>query len=243
MTFLLFDAFGTLVHLDDFYGRLQRGFLAETQTAIPFESARRAAHCEMRHYIKHSLRAQQNDERDILRHQCAQILADALREENANWDFSHENAYRVLDSSIVFRAYDETREVLQQLADLKIPLGVLSNWDGALTQVLRDLQLDGFFEFVVSSAQIGHEKPDLQFFNFGLEKIRALHPQIETQSCIYIGDHWEKDIVPARASGMQALWIVRDKRDFTSGETVETQAATRLSSLHDIFRVLDINHR
>ena len=171
MTFLLLDAFGTLVHLDDFYGRLQRGFCQEAQIAIPLDAVQRAAHAEMRHYIKHSLRAHQNEARDVLRHECAQVLADALRKEDASWNFSHQIAYRVLESSIVFRAYEETREVLQQLQERQIPMGVLSNWDGALPQVLRNLGLDNFFEFIISSAQIGHEKPDARIFEFGLQKI------------------------------------------------------------------------
>lgn len=242
VTFLLFDAFGTLVELDDFYGRLQRGFEEQTQTLIPLPAVRRAAHCEMRHYMVNSLRAHQNDKWDLLRHECAQILADALREENAYWHFSSEVAYRVLDSSIVFRAFPETRAVLETLQERGIPMGVLSNWDFQLPQVLQSLGLDHFFEFVLSSAQAGSEKPDARFFACGLQHIRALHPTIAPRDCFYIGDHFEKDVRPSRAFGFRPLWIVRDQRDFTSGETNDAHDVTPLSSLHDIVRVLDATH-
>lgn len=350
MTFLLFDAFGTLVELDDFYGRLQRGFaqlnatrldatqadaahnnaarigansmvqnstfensaksatfqtekfrsgtfqFEEVQSAatqndsaapdardsaskkrllaanlgenaanrvldssqklaltskentpnrdapnrdapitIPLAAIRRAAHREMRHYIAHSLRAHQQENWESLRHECAQILADALREENAAWDFSHATAYRVLDGAIVFRVFPETRAVLQALKARGIPLGVLSNWDFRLTEVLSSLGLDEFFDFVLSSAQAGYEKPDARFFEFGLQKIREMHPQIAPRDCFYIGDHFEKDVVPSRAAGMRALWITREERDFTSGKNPENSGEIqKIHSLHDL---------
>ena len=239
MIFLLFDAFGTLVELDDFYGRLQRGFAEHSQISIPLPAIRRAAHREMRHYMANSLRAHQTDEWELLRHECAQILADALREEDAAWDFSPQTAYRVLDSAIVFRAFPETRAVLETLQARGIPMGVLSNWDFQLPQVLQALGLDGFFEFVLSSAQAGFEKPDAQFFNCGLQRIRALHPTLSAEDCFYIGDHLEKDVIPARAFGFRPLWIVRRERDIASGEAHCAHDVTPFSSLHDIVRVLD----
>ncbi len=239
VTFLLFDAFGTLVELDDFYGRLQRGFAQQGKT-IPLPAIRRAAHREMRYYMKHSLRAHQFGAWEDLRHECAQILADALREENLQWDFSPQTSYRVLDDAIVFRAFPETREVLEELQTRGIPMGVLSNWDYQLPQVLRSLGLDNFFEFIVSSAQAGYEKPDARFFEFGLNKIRTLHPTIAPCECFYIGDHWEKDVRPAHAAGFQPLWIVRHERDIASGETGDAHDVTQLSSLHEVLHVLDI---
>lgn len=230
---MLFDAFGTLVELDDFYGRLQRGFAPQYE--IPLDAMRRAAHCEMRHYMKHSLRAQQADQCEKLRHQCAQVLADALRAENPNWDFAPEFSYRVLDASIVFRAFPETREVLQQLKERQFPLAVLSNWDGRLSQVLASLGLSEFFEFIASSAHAGYEKPDARFFDFGLAKILAIHPQIAPDDCFYIGDHWQKDVIPSRAAGMRALWLRRNERDFTSGEHPDRcDEVPVLHSLHDL---------
>lgn len=244
MIFLLFDAFGTLVELNDFYGRLQRGFAQsdsaqQTPIDIPLPSMRRAAHREMRHYMANSLRAHQNDEWETLRHECALILADALREENADWDFSPETAYRVLDAAIVFRAFPETRQVLATLQSRGIPMGVLSNWDFQLPQVLQSLGLDGFFEFILSSAQAGFEKPDARFFASGLQHIRALHPTIATENCFYIGDHLEKDVLPSRAFGFRPLWIVRRERDIASGEPGNAYGVPQLSSLHEVLRVLD----
>ncbi len=242
VTFLLFDAYGTLVELDNFYERLQRSFAQNAAFEIPLDAMRRAAHREMRHYIKHSLRANRRDECELLRTECAQVLADALREENLQYDFSPAISYRVLDASIVFRAYQETRETLLQLLERGFSMGVLSNWDGRLPQVLRDLELDGFFDFVVSSAQVGYEKPDARFFEFGLQKIRISHPQIETENCIYIGDHWGKDVVPSRLMGMQAIWVVRNQRDFTSGETATNdENVPQVSNLRDLIPLLDFS--
>ena len=110
--YILFDAYGTLVELDDFYGRLQRGFL-QHNIEYSMSAIQSAARREMRHYIDNAKTARDLASHETLRLECAQILADALNENNTH--VSHETAYRVLDAAIVFAPYEETREVLSQL--------------------------------------------------------------------------------------------------------------------------------
>lgn len=237
--FLLFDAYGTLVELDDFYGRLQRGFAAQG-VALPLDVVRRAAHREMSHYIANSLRAHQQDGWAALRDECAQILAAAIREQGHALDLPHGAVLQVLADAIVFRAFPETREVLRSLQARGIPMGVLSNWDYQLPQVLQSLGLNTFFTFVLSSAEAGYEKPAPQFFARGLQEAQRAHPQLRASDCFYIGDHYEKDVLPARAAGMTPLWLVRDRRDVASGETHDaSDDVLRLQTLRDIERVLD----
>lgn len=236
--FLLFDAYGTLVELDDFVGRLQRGFAACGES-VPRDVVRRAAHREMTHYVANARRAVCEDAYVALRSECAAILADAVREEQP-LAVSHAQAVQVLSDAVVFAPFPETHEVLESLQRRGVPMGVMSNWDGQLPHILRSLGFDSYFQFVLSSAEAGCEKPSLEFFKASLERARIQQPHLQASDCFYIGDHYEKDVVPARRFGMTPLWLVRDRRDAASGETHDaSDDVLRLQTLRDIERVLD----
>jgi HAD superfamily hydrolase (TIGR01549 family) len=237
--FLIFDAYGTLAELDDFYGRLQRGFTRHG-VDLPLDVVTRAAHREMRHYIKHAVCARDEASWRQLRDECAQIIADAVREQGHEVPLEAQRVLDVLSEAIVFEVFAETRAVLQELQSRGVPMGVLSNWDYQLPQIFDDLGLGQFFHFVLSSATFGEEKPSPRFFAHGLEEARRVVPQLSARDCFYIGDHYEKDVMPARAAGMTPLWLVRDSRDLASGETHRTEEEViHLSTLHDILRVLN----
>ncbi len=238
-SFLLFDAYGTLVELDDFYGRLQRGFVAQG-AELPLDVVRRAAHREMSYYIANSLRAHQQDGWAALRDECAQILAAAIREQGHSLDLPHGAVLQVLGDAIVFHAFSETHEVLHSLQARGIPMGVLSNWDYQLPQILRALELDTFFTFILSSAEAGCEKPAPQFFARGLREVQRPCTQLIARECFYIGDKNEKDVLPAREAGMTPLREVRDRLNLASGETHQScEPVTRLTTLRDIEWSLD----
>jgi putative hydrolase of the HAD superfamily len=232
--FLLFDAYGTLVELDDFSARLQRGFAARG-ASFPLEAIRRAAQREMRHYIQHAQRARDETSRDEVRRECAGVLAAALREQEYSLEWPDAAVQEVLIEAIAFRAYPETAEVLAALHARGVAMGVLSNWDYGLGEELEKLDLARFFRFVLTSAQAGAQKPQRAFFERGLQHARREYSNLAAGECYYIGDHYEKDVLGARAAGLTPLWLVRDRRDLASGDTREADdKVTRLASLRDL---------
>lgn len=230
---LIFDAYGTLVELDDFYLRLQRGFRSHG-CDLPLGIVTRAAHREMKHYISNSLRAHQENDWLALRRECASILADSIREQQPDFNLSHEIVLSILGDAIVFRAFPETRAVLESLRTRGYQMGVMSNWDYQLPDVLRSLELDEFFDFILSSAQIGHEKPAPRFFERALQEARRMSTHVAARDVIYIGDHYQKDVVPSKQIGITPLWIVRDERDLVSGEIGEACDVRTIATLNEL---------
>jgi HAD superfamily hydrolase (TIGR01549 family) len=234
--FLIFDAYGTLAELDNFYDRLQQGFLAHGLD-LPLDAIVHAAHIEMRHYMKNSLRASQDDAYDALRNECAAVLMDDLRAQGHKIPLSAEESVEVLRDAIVFHLFPETLRTLESLRGWGIKMGVASNWDGQLPMILGDLGLAPYFEFILSSAHIGFEKPAPEFFAHAHTEVeRCMGGQFPDRArCFYIGDHWEKDVVPARAAGFTPLWLERQNRDIASGEVPEAiDGIIRLRTLEDI---------
>ena len=235
--YLIFDSYGTLMELDDFYGRLQNGF-GKLGLTLPLDVVKRAAHAEMRHYMKGARLAKCLDSWNNLRRDCAVILENAIREQGYKIDLPAEKVLDVLSDAVVYKPFPDIKSSLENLRAKGVRLGVLSNWDFKLQAALEDAGIAHLFDFVLSSAQVGLEKPAREFFERGLALARRFKPDLKARDCFYIGDHYEKDVLGARGAGLSPLWLVRDQRDLPSGDTHDAKDdVPRLRSLRDLLKL------
>jgi putative hydrolase of the HAD superfamily len=107
-------------------------------------------------------------------------------------------------SAETFRVYPDVVPALQQLAELDIRRGVVSNWSEGLPALIEKLGLASYFDFVLSSALIGAEKPDPPIFRQALGLARARAPDV-----LHVGDRVDRDIAGARSVGIQAILLDR----------------------------------
>ena len=235
--YLIFDSYGTLMEMDDFYGRLQNGF-SRMGVALPLDVVRRAAHAEMRHYMKGARLARCLDSWEKLRRDCALTLENAIREQGYKVELPDEKVMQILSDAVVYKPFPDIKSSLEKLRAKGIRLGVLSNWDFKLQEALENAGIAHLFDFALSSAQVGIEKPAREFFERGLALARRYAPDLKARDCFYIGDHYEKDVLGARNAGLNPLWLVRDARDLPSGETHDApDDVPRLRSLRDLLKL------
>lgn len=126
-----------------------------------------------------------------------------------------------------WRVYDDVEPALTELKQRGLKLGVISNFDSRLYDVLRACGLDGFFDSVHISTRVGAAKPDPAIFQaalnyFGIEPGQAWH----------VGDSLREDVEGARAAGLQACLI--DRR----GEQHSATDYAVLSSLPQLLEML-----
>jgi HAD superfamily hydrolase (TIGR01509 family) len=109
------------------------------------------------------------------------------------------------------------------LRELKLPMGILSNWDETLSDKLRALA-DVRFEPVLGSAALAVAKPAPEFF---LAAARAVG--LQTEQIAMVGDSVKLDVEPARALGFQAFLLDRFglREDF---------GPERAASLHEVVK-------
>jgi putative hydrolase of the HAD superfamily len=93
----------------------------------------------------------------------------------------------------------ETREILQRIAQ-QFQIGVISNADGKIDQVLNVCGIGDCFLHVTDSGIVGHEKPHPAIFAAALEKMKA-----PAERALYVGDVYSVDYVGATNVGMQAI--------------------------------------
>ena len=90
-----------------------------------------------------------------------------------------------------------------------VRMGVVSNFflvDGP-ARVLKDFGLDGYFEFVVNSAEVGVKKPGKEIYEVALE--RAGWPDV--RDVLFVGDNLRNDVLAPHALGMQVLYFDRSQ--------------------------------
>jgi len=101
-------------------------------------------------------------------------------------------------------AYPEAREVVGKLKAAGFAVGVISNFDSRLDDVLLALDLLPLFDLVIHSSGAGAVKPNPEIFHAALASLNT-----EPAHCLHVGDSYEADWVGARAVGMQALLLGR----------------------------------
>jgi putative hydrolase of the HAD superfamily len=233
MRFLIFDAYGTLVELDDFYARLQRGF-AGLGVLLPLEVVTKAARAEMRHYVSRTVFARSEADWIALKTECAGILAKAIRAQHENFELGEAQVLRVLEAALVFRVFPEVREVLDNFKARGVKMGVLSNWDFSLHHILDSAGLSEYFSFVLPSSEAGVQKPAREFFSLAWQRARREYSRLQRRQCWYVGDHYDGDVLGAREAGMKPIWLVRAERDLASGELREDKEVPRIADLRGL---------
>jgi putative hydrolase of the HAD superfamily len=128
--------------------------------------------------------------------------------------------YQRFAESAAWRIHDDALDALDALASLDIPLSIISNWDERLRSLLHQFRLDGYFETVIVSCEVGFTKPSPVIFEHAAKKIGALPGEI-----LHVGDSLTDDVGGARAAGLQAVLIDRQ---------AEPKAGERIASLRDL---------
>jgi FMN phosphatase YigB (HAD superfamily) len=172
---VLLDAFGTLITLDRPVPRLRAGF-ADLGRSYGDEQVARAFAAEVSHYRAHHLRG--HDRRGVraLRLECGRVMGAALGPDAP----APAQIASLLVSALRFRLHPQAPSVLAGLADRGLLLGLVSNWDASLRDLLADLGIGGRFGVICISAECGVAKPDPAIFTGALRRLgvspaRALH--------------------------------------------------------------------
>jgi len=103
-----------------------------------------------------------------------------------------------------WRAYDDVCPAFERLAARGIRLGLISNWDGRLTGLMRGLGFEQLLDAVISSAEVGLHKPDPRIFELACERVG-----VDPSEAAHVGDHQYADIIGAEAVGMTPVLIDR----------------------------------
>jgi len=109
------------------------------------------------------------------------------------------------DPQSAYEVLPNVREGLESLKSRGLRLGVVSNFDSSLTPTLRAHELNGYFDFTVTSESAGAAKPEPAIFYRALGEFD--HGPLSPCDVGHVGDELENDYFAPRSLGMTAFLV------------------------------------
>mmetsp|Transcript_1810 Transcript_1810/g.2469 ORF Transcript_1810/g.2469 Transcript_1810/m.2469 type:complete len:376 (+) Transcript_1810:132-1259(+) len=144
----------------------------------------------------------------------------------------------IFRSPLAWEARPDSRLMLDGLKEWRDhnngpKLGIVTNFDERLTDVLKSLDLLRYFDFIVTSREVGVAKPAQQIFDIALTRAGLY----DSSLAVHVGDDMIDDIEASLNAGWGAIWV----RSATSEMSCDDEAYTRLkfSECYRLRSVLD----
>lgn len=117
--------------------------------------------------------------------------------------------YQAFISKESWRVFEDVVEsgILEKLKRQGVVLGVVSNWDSRLSQILANIGLARYFDFILASTVVGSAKPDEKIFSEALRQSKA-----HAEETCHIGDEPHADFQGARNLGIKPILVDRTGR-------------------------------
>jgi FMN phosphatase YigB (HAD superfamily) len=96
--------------------------------------------------------------------------------------------------------------------------------------------VDRWFDFSVSAAEVGHQKPHPLVFETAMAKAGAVR-----EETVHIGDDEHRDIFGACEAGIRTVWLNRSDRDWSHTECKADHHIRSLDELPEILRKMQYN--
>lgn len=122
----------------------------------------------------------------------------------ADFEAFFASLYQHFSTADPWFVYPDTRYTLMYWRDRGIQLGIVSNFDTRIHDVLKQLELDEFFTSTTISTEVGVAKPHPRVFEVALQKHECL-----PEEAWHIGDSFKEDYEGARAAGLRGIWLRR----------------------------------
>jgi len=142
-----------------------------------------------------------------------------------------ELAHHIYDEFLKFERYAAFGDVLPTLERLSaagLGIGVISNWEPWLEDLLDHLRLGEFISVKVISGREGIEKPNREMFERALERAG-----VHASRAVHVGDDPKADAEPAAELGIEPVIIDRRSRH-------PEVTWKRIESLKDLPRIIGV---
>lgn len=128
-----------------------------------------------------------------------------------------------------WRLYPETFSTLETLKSRGLIVGVISNFDSRLFDILDGFGIARFFDPIVISTRAGAAKPEREIFVQALARVG-----VKAREALHIGDSYDADIVGAQQAGLTPVLVER------SGKLRNTNAHLQVKNLSELPMLLPV---
>jgi len=111
---------------------------------------------------------------------------------------------RRMTDELTMALYDDVLPALNTLKQQGLILGILTNMQKGMNFNYRELGLEPYIDFVVTSEEAGANKPKPPIFLLALKKAK-----VYAQEAIYVGDQYGTDVLGAKRVGISPILLDR----------------------------------
>lgn len=225
---VFFDAAGTLFEVrgtvGGIYSAIARRYGADTDPEELDRAFRRVFRAKSEQTLICTAEATLAQEK----HWWFQIVESVFDSRMAPDDLSDyfDEVFEYFRTADAWRLYPDTLPCLECLQGLGYRLGIISNFDSRLIDLLTNLGIRRFFEDVTISWHAGGAKPDPRIFLKGTDAMG-----IPPSRAVLVGDSVEEDFQGACRAGLQAILLDRE------GKYCDNTSIPRVRSLAELCRM------
>lgn len=129
-------------------------------------------------------------------------------------------------------------ETLSELKRRGLKLGIITNTvtsrEEHVRVALRKIDAEKYFDYIITSVDAGHEKPDERIFMTALRALRT-----KPYEAVMVGNRISSDIVGGNRMGMITILFKWNKRYNERVTSQEEQPTRTIRSLRELPRVLE----
>ena len=129
-----------------------------------------------------------------------------------------------------FALFPDATSTLAKLKEMGLATGVLSNLNEDLSPLVAELGVAGYLDVLVTSKEVGAEKPDPRMFQAALKRA-----DVQPGEAVHVGDQYHSDVGGARAVGINAVLL--DRGDWYPDIT----DCPRIANLPELVALLEKN--
>jgi len=112
-----------------------------------------------------------------------------------------------LSQGMKFVLFDDVLSTLKTLKEQNLTLGLLTNFDRDMKPICRELGLEPYIDFVVTSGEVRADKPKPPIFLAALQQAG-----VNASEAVHVGDQYKLDVIGARGVGITPVLIDRYKQ-------------------------------
>ena len=166
-----------------------------------------------------------DDSRTFWTHLYRRLLAELnIEDENLVLEM-----FKTFSSPSSYKLFDDVLPTLKAISDQGYRLGLISNFDEWLEEMLVELEVGHLFEVSIISGQVGVEKPDPTIYKLALEQA-----DVAPRNAAHIGDSPKTDVEPSQSVGITPILLDRYNRYPNPGVARVESLAELPSLLSDI---------
>lgn len=230
---ILFDAAGTLFHANPSYEKIYRSVLARHGIEKSDQEMDQLFLSVVRKFNELS---ESDDSFELHPRLWPETFVELLNLEDSKAKALSAALAEAVSSEAKMVIAQSTEDICLLLKDRGYRLGMISNWNGILSDVVRDQDLLPFFDSIVTSLDIGVAKPRKEIFAAALEDL-----DLDASRAVYVGASFAADMVGAQRAGLQRILYDPKFREIRSLSLEDTSGkVVSIDSLKHNRRLADI---